>query len=1146
MSKLFYIEKSCPNCGGIIDDYRLGNVHVCDSCLEKLDRDKDLCSQLEEEGKLQLLKKFCKATREVENFKKVFTRTLSGEPSSLQINWAKRFFLGDSFAIVAPTGSGKSTFGQIMAILNDGKTLIILPTKLLVTQFYQKIVDYTGKSQINRKILKYSGHKKEKELLESGEFDVFICTTAFFHKNFNTLSRFKFSYVFVDDVDSFLKSGKNIENLFRLIGFSDEDIRLGLKTESSPEYFAKLDRLREKVDTRLIVSSATLKPKTNRAILFQNLLGFEITRFNSALRKIEDYYIQPENQDTKLKGMINLCVEMLKRLKEGGILFVEEELGREFVDELTAVLRQNRIKAKSYLEEKEEKLLKEISSGNVELVVGLAHLSNPLLRGVDLPEILRYVVFFGVPKTKFRVDNLYEDHRKLYNVSIALMPLFDEEEKVSTSAQLNYLRKILHLDTERIEQNQKAKSILSNLSHFLKQKLSDNDFLKRLAESEEVFVEFDREGNMYIVAGNAQVYVQGSGRVSRLTSRGLLPGLSIIISDSQKALNSLKKRLKYYTNHDIDIPEIDLGKLEDVDRRIKEERASIQQTSIDFKSKLVIVESPHKAKTIASFFGKPAIRRVGSSIVYEIPTENSLLSITASLGHVIDLVKNKGIYGVLREESGYFPVFDYIKIDRQNSKQYTDDAPPDRGNIFDKRNLILSIQKLAFSSDEIYIASDPDAEGEKIAYDLLINLMPFQQNIKRLEFHEITRKEFEKALQHPQDINLSKVKAQLSRRVADRWVGFSLSQELWKIFNKTNLSAGRVQTPVLGWIIERTKESRLSKYRVSFYIDGENFSVEVEDKNLARQLLANLDRLVLEQVKREVIELSPPPPYTTDTVLEDAFNFFRFPADYTMRLLQEMFEMGLITYHRTDSTRISEAGRYQVAKPYISSKLGEEYFTPREWFSAGAHEGIRPTKPWDTEEIRLRAAYNILSFENPRDSFRLYSLIFNRFMASQTRKTKAEKTEFLFKTPVYSWQQELITQIVEDGYERFYNNIKVVKLPQLLDVKEGKITKVSKIQPFTQASLIQQMKQKKLGRPSTYAEIVSTLLQRRYVYQLKNGFLVSTKLGTEVYKFLSSRFKEYISEEFTRKLEQFMDEVERGEREHDQIFIQLEGLLKTG
>lgn len=1145
MNKLFYIEKSCPNCGGIIDDYRLSHIYVCDKCLKNLDQDKNLCSQLEEEGKLQLLKKFCKASEEIENFRNVFIKILSNEPSSLQINWAKRFFLGDSFAIVAPTGSGKSTFGQIMAILNDGKSLIILPTKLLVTQFYQKIENYAKKIYMPKKILKYSGQKKEKELLEEGEFDIFICTTAFFHKNFNILSKFKFSYVFVDDVDSFLKSGKNIENLFRLIGFSDEDIKLGLKTESSQEYFAKLDRLREKIDTKLIVSSATLKPKTNRAILFQNLLGFEITRFSSTLRKIEDYYVQPKNEDIQLKDMLNLSIEIFKKLKEGGIVFIEEELGREFVETFANILRQNGIKAKSYLEEKEEKLLKDISSRNVEVVVGLAHLSNPLLRGIDLPEVLRYAVFFGVPKTKFKIDNLYEDHKKIYNISLALMPLFSEEEKIAISGQLNYLRKILHFDTEKIRQNQKAQSIVSNLSYFLKQKLSDNQFLKRLAESEEVFIEFDKEGIMYIVVGNAQVYIQGSGRVSRLTSKGLLPGLSIIVSDSQKALNSLKKRLKYYTNHDIDIPQLDLSKLEEIDRRIKEERASIQQAKIDFKSKLVVVESPHKARTIASFFGKPAIRRVGSSIIYEIPTESSLLSITASLGHIIDLVKNKGIYGVLKEENGYFPVFDYIKIDRENSKQYTDDVPSDKDKIFDKKDLIVSIQKIAFSCDEVYIASDPDAEGEKIAYDLLINLMPFQRNIKRLEFHEITRKEFENALQHPREININKVKAQLSRRVADRWVGFSLSQELWKAFNKTYLSAGRVQTPVLGWIIERTKESKLSKYRISFYLEEESFFVEIEDKNLARQIVDSLDKLVIDQVEKEIIELLPPPPYTTDTVLEDAFNFFRFPADYTMKLLQEMFEMGLITYHRTDSTRISEVGRYQVAKPYISSKLGEEYFTPREWFSAGAHEGIRPTKPWDLEEVRLRMAYNILSFENPKDSLKLYNLIFNRFMASQTRKTRVEKTRFMFKTPVYSWQEELITQVIEDGYERFYNNIKVTKPPQTTNVRDIKITKIPKIQPFTQASVIQQMKQRKIGRPSTYAEIISTLLQRRYVYQLKNGFLVSTKLGTEVYQYLTNKFKEYISEEFTKSLEGFMDEVEKGEREYSQIFIQLEDLLKV-
>lgn len=1144
---LLYMARGCPNCYGKIDDDRLKMGYVCENCLPQI-KEEDKCLSLNREGKLLNLAKYCQSLEKVELFKDVFHRATGNQPSSLQINWAKRFFLGDSFAIVSPTGSGKSTFGQIISLIDEGKSLIILPTKLLVTQFYNKINNFSDKSGIDRKILRYSGKPDEKNRLQNGDFDIFICTTAFLHRNFDILSNLKFSYIFIDDVDSFLKSGKNVENLFKLIGFSDEDIKLGLRRDTSPEFYEKLDKLKEKITTKLVISSATLKPKTNRAILFQNLLGFEITRFLSTLRKIEDYHIPVAEKDGDIfSKLLEKSWEVAKNLGNGGIFFLEEEYGRESVEKVAEYLKDKGINAKSYLDDKEENLLAELTQGKIDVIVGLAHLTNPLLRGIDLPEVLRYAVFIGVPKTKLKIENLQDDHRKVYTILLALMPLMEEEEKLYITSKLNYLKRFLTVEREKIKQNQKAETLIQQLTDFLNEKLSNIEFIQKLSESDEVFLEIDDQNSLYIIFGNAQVYIQGSGRVSRLTSKGLLPGLSIILSDSQKALNSLRKRLKYYTTYEINIPEVNIEKLIDIDERIKEERQSLNQTFIDFKTKVVIVESPHKAKTIASFFGKPSIRRVGSSIVYEIPTENALLSVTASLGHIFDLSRKVGIYGVLEEENGYFPVFDSIKIDKNNSKQYIDDLPPNSESIVDKISIIHSLQRITFCCDEVYVASDPDAEGEKIAYDLMINLKPFQSNIRRLEFHEITKEEFERAMLSPQEINIYKVKAQLSRRVADRWVGFSLSRELWNAFNKNYLSAGRVQTPVLGWIIQRTNESKLSKYRVSFSIDKSTFHLELEDKNIAQALINSLDNLILSVVEKKVEEISPPPPYTTDTVLEDAFNILKFSSDYTMKLLQELFEMGLITYHRTDSTRVSETGRYTVAKPYITSKFGEDYFLPREWYSPGAHECIRPTKPWDLEEIKLRVAYNILSFKSPKDSYKLYQLIFGRFMASQSRKAKVEKAVVRFETPVHSWQTELTTDILENGYNVFYNNIKLVSIPQNTDIKvtDKTIIKIPKTQPYTQASLIQKMKIKKLGRPSTYAEIISTLINRRYVYQLKNGYLLATKLGTEVYEFLNSRFEDYVSEEFTRKLEIFMDEVESGERDYMDIFLELKPLISN-
>jgi reverse gyrase len=262
-----------------------------------------------------------------------------------------------------------------------------------------------------------------------------------------------------------------------------------------------------------------------------------------------------------------------------------------------------------------------------------------------------------------------------------------------------------------------------------------------------------------------------------------------------------------------------------------------------------------------------------------------------------------------------------------------------------------------------------------------------------------------------------------------------------------------------------------------------------------------------------------------------------------MQLLQELFELGLITYHRTDSTRISETGRYQVAKPYITQTLGEEYFYPREWFSEGAHEGIRPTRPWDLAEIKLRVAHGLLTFKNPKDSFKLYDIIFRRFMASQTRKTKVLKGTFEFKLPSYSWEEDLILDIKEPGYEYFWTKPQIFKLKESLYPENIQYSKVPKVFLYNQGTLIQEMKKRGLGRPSTYAEIVSTLLQRHYVYELKNGSLVPTPLGKEVYNYLKSNYSEYVSEEFTRELEKFMDEVEEGKRDWEEICFKLLPLL---
>jgi Reverse gyrase len=316
--------------------------------------------------------------------------------------------LGESFAILAPTGTGKTTFGLLACLLTHGKSMVIVPTKMLVTQVEQRlqtVLDRTTSTKIKAKrILSYQGHNKEKELLVEGKFDVFICTLNFLHRNFELLQNLDFSLLFIDDVDSLLKSGKNVDQLFKLLGFTDDEIALALKRDKEEEDFESLQKIRkrhEKKHKQLIVSSATLRPKTNRVLLFRNLLGFEITRFVSTLRKVEDTYILcevPSNKKEVLSYLLNEAAQLCLSLGQGGLVFVEESFGREGVEFAEAFLKEKGINCASYLSLKEEELLSALREGKVDVAVGLSHLSNPLLRGIDLPFALKYAIFVGVPK----------------------------------------------------------------------------------------------------------------------------------------------------------------------------------------------------------------------------------------------------------------------------------------------------------------------------------------------------------------------------------------------------------------------------------------------------------------------------------------------------------------------------------------------------------------------------------------------------------------------------------------------------------------------------------------------------------------------------------------------------------------------------
>ena len=1138
---LLLIEKGCPNCGGTVSDDRLLKGLPCERCLPEV-REGDLCGILEREGNLRRLREVCDAEKKLKEFEAFFERALGSKPWSLQKLWAKRVFLRESFAVVAPTGVGKTTFGLIMSLFLEPKSLLLFPTKILAKQAGERLKELAERAGLGRRILVYESKKRVKDAFLEGDFDILCGTNMFLHKNFENLKSFRFSFIFVDDIDSFLKSSRNVDNLFRLIGFEEEEIRLALKEGKEEEDWERLSRIRQKKrDTVLLISSATLKPRSSRVFLFRNLLGFEVQRAVVSIRNIVDVAERVKD----LGEALERSADLIKRLGKGGLVYLSAVYGKEKVREVTEFYRSKGIKAVSYLDYRPEELIDLLEKGEFEVAVGISHIGNPLVRGIDLPHVIRYAVFLDAPKHLFPTD-LSLQPSLLHSLILTLLNVFEDRDRLRAMEYAGYLRKYLTMKEDRIEKYPRLKEKLEEIKGFLERFLKDREFLRKVQEAEDIsLVEMD--GRMFIVVGDANSYIQASGRTSRFVAGGMTKGLSVVFYADAKAFRSLKRRISaYFPQAEVEfrsLRDLNLNRLvEEIDedrKRAKEvlEGKVVQRIKDLFKTTLVVVESPNKAKTIAGFFGKPQMRLVRDTIAYEVPLGERLLIITASLGHVLDVVTDKGFFGVLEEDSRFLPVYDTIKRCRENGVQHTEEEylrERCKGRIEDKMSILEGLRDLSYQVDEVFIATDPDAEGEKIAYDLLLFLKPFNANIKRAEFHEVTPRAFREAVESPRDFDINLVKAQLVRRVLDRWVGFTLSRILWKVFGKNYFSAGRVQTPVLGWVIERYKKSKEKKGEIEVRIEGHSFRIEIEDLRIAKSVYEDLDLARIYLVGEREEERVPPPPHTTDTILQEAGDRLRLSAQKTMRILQNLFEAGLITYHRTDSTRVSEAGKFGVAKPYISERFGEEVFTPRTWGEGGAHECIRPTRPLDPKDLRVMVAGGLLDLEDPQNSVRVYDLIFRRFMASQMKPARVKVAELRIELPYFEWASPVVLEILEEGYNLILKHIRTFPRKERYDIEEKSFRKVPKVSLFTQGSLIQEMKRRGLGRPSTYAHIVQTLIDRGYVIERK-GRLIPTKKGIQVYEHLTKNYPEYTSEDLTRRLEGDMDRVERGEVDYIEI-----------
>ena len=542
--------------------------------------------------------------------------------------------------------------------------------------------------------------------------------------------------------------------------------------------------------------------------------------------------------------------------------------------------------------------------------------------------------------------------------------------------------------------------------------------------------------------------------------------------------------------------------------------------------KLIIVESHAKANTIKKFLG-------GNT------------KVVASMGHIRDLPKSK--LGV--DEKTFEP--QYINI---------------RG----KGDLIKSLKKDAKNAKKIYLATDPDREGEAIAWHLAYILGINPDEICRVTFNEITKEAVKNAIKEPRKIDMDLTDAQQARRVLDRIVGYKISPVLWKKVQK-GLSAGRVQSVAVRLIVEREEEienfvpeeywniyahlkdqKSRKTFQAKFY-GKDNKKVDIHSEKEVNEILEKIEnaKYIVEEVKKGEKKRTPAPPFTTSTMQQEASRKLGFAIKKTMSVAQGLYEgvkipekgtVGLITYMRTDSTRISEEAR-KWAKEYIENEYGKEYYENRYYRTKSeaqdAHEAIRPTYVELSPE-KIKSSLTT-------DQYKLYRLIYNRFIASQMAAAVYDTIAVKILAEGYNFRANgqsikfkgFMTLYVETA--DFEEKEEFEKIPPLVEGQELKKEKLETKQSFTEpppryteASLVKTLEEKGIGRPSTYSPTITTILARRYIEKIQKQ-LHPTELGRIVNKLLVENFPAVINVEFTAEMEEQFDKIAEGKEEWKKV-----------
>jgi len=552
--------------------------------------------------------------------------------------------------------------------------------------------------------------------------------------------------------------------------------------------------------------------------------------------------------------------------------------------------------------------------------------------------------------------------------------------------------------------------------------------------------------------------------------------------------------------------------------------------------KLVIVESPAKAGTIKKFLGKD-------------------YTVVASKGHIRDLTPYR--LSVEIKDGKFIPKY-YEKTDTH-------------------KQTIKQIKELAKQADEVYIATDEDREGEAIGWHLSHIIKKDPSELPRITFHEITKTAILNAIQNPRKIDMDLVNAQQARRVLDRLVGYKLSPLLARKLMK-GLSAGRVQSAALKIVVDREKEIQKFIPKEYWTIEGifkstRSVLTKLLGKKVEKFTITSKDdaERVSERLKSQIYEVyrvetkltagKSIPPFKTSTLQQTASSMLGFNPTKTMKIAQKLYEgvrtpkgtMGIITYMRTDSLNIAKEAK-EAAAEFIRSNFGEEYLEPKDYENKTkgaqeAHEAIRPTKLELTPESMKKYLEN--------DEWKLYNLIYTRFIASQMKPPKFNVTNVYLKSDKDDEFKITGKQLVFEGYYKIYSKPKDDEIiPEFKEHEELKPDDVIPKQNFTkpperysEASLIKKLEELGIGRPSTYAPTIQLLKNRKYITTEKKA-IKATDLGIKVVEFLDKHFPEITNPEFTANMESKLDEIAVGKEDWQRVlgefYFPLESKIKEG